>query len=133
MAATYDPTLATDADYVRFLVPDTDVTPATDAQFSDEEIAAVIAEEQSNGRTGASTKYFVAAVLLGILRSKFATLGEGRRRKIVDELEVEYGQHDSADEALEHRIDDLNAKGRRLLHPRPRLFKAYGSVDTTAA
>ncbi len=132
MSATYDPTLPTDIDYVRFLVPDTDVTPTTDAKFSDEEIAATIAEEQSRGRTGGSTKYFVTAVLLGILLSKFAARGEGIRRKEVDELELEFGPRDSAERALQRRIVDLERRGKFLLQPRPRLMKAYGSVDTTA-
>ena len=132
MSATYDASLPTDGDYIRFLVPDTDVTPATDASFSDEEIAAVIAEQQAKGRTGRSTKYFATAQLLGILRSKYATLGAGVREKKVDELSVEYGQHDSADQALEKRIEGLLSEGRRCLQPRPRLMKAYGSVNTTA-
>lgn len=132
MSATYDPTLPTDGDYVRFLVPDTDVTPSTDAKFSDEEIAAVVAEEQSRGRTGGSTKYFVTAVLLGILLGKFAARGEGIRRKEVDELELEFGPRDSAERALQRRIVDLERRGKFLLQPRPRLMKAYGSVDTTA-
>ena len=42
MSATYDPTLGTAKDSVRFRLGDTNVTPASNALLSDEEIAALL-------------------------------------------------------------------------------------------
>src|SRR5688572_29195622 len=42
MSATYDETLATDKDKIRSLLGDTNVSPASNALFTDEHIAAVL-------------------------------------------------------------------------------------------
>jgi hypothetical protein len=128
LAATYDPTLPTDKDYVRFLVPDTDVSPATDATFSDEEITAVIAEQTAKGRTGASTKYFATWQLLGIQLSTLASAGGGRKEKEVDDLRIGWGMDAGSADSLRERRSSMWAEGVRCLVPRPILMKAYGRV-----
>jgi hypothetical protein len=125
MAATYDPSLGTDRDYVRFLVPDRDTA---NPKFQDEEIDAVISEQQGKGRTGKSTKYFAAAQLVSVQISSNALTGNGIQRKEVDELEVEYGIDTGTKESLLNHQEWLLAEGRRCLAPRPRMFRAYGKV-----
>lgn len=119
MAATYDPTLPTDADHVRFLVGDTDTT---DALFQDEEIAAVLAEEAVTA-SGQSLKYFAAASLLSMLWARWSAAGQGISAKTVGRLHIEYGNQASVLSALEDRISFLRRRGAFLLMPRPKVFR----------
>lgn len=59
MSVSYDPSLSTDLDWVRFLAGDRDIT---NAQVSDEEIWALLEEEPN--------KYFAAAAVCEIILSK---------------------------------------------------------------
>ena len=66
MAATYDPTLATDRDRVRFNLADTDTTNAI---FQDEEITALLTAEGSvEGATAACLR---ALLTNAALRAKY--------------------------------------------------------------
>ncbi len=58
MAATYDASLASERDWVRFFIGDRDVTKAA---LQDEEIVAVIAEERTRAGAGDHVKYLAAA------------------------------------------------------------------------
>jgi hypothetical protein len=112
MAATYDPTLPTDRDWVRFLIGDTNVTPATDALFTDEEIDAVLTEQ--------SNKYLAAARLLSNLSARWAGAGRGVMSKRVDELSARWGVSGDTASALASRIAELRSLGM----PPPRVFKS---------
>lgn len=48
MTASYDSSLSTSRDWLRFRLQDTVVTPATSALFSDEELDALLAENGDN-------------------------------------------------------------------------------------
>lgn len=119
MAATYDPTLPSDADHVRFLVGDTDITAAL---FQDEEIAAVLAEETA---TGDALKWFAAASLLSILSARWASAGRGVFEKQVGRLRIQYGGQGSGDAlaVLAARISEMRRRGAFLLNPRPKVFR----------
>lgn len=117
MAATYDPTLPTDADHVRFLVGDTDTT---DALFQDEEIAAVLAEETASG---AALKWYAAASLLSILWARWSAAGHGITEKQVGRLRIQYGSQGSVLGSLADRISFLRQRGAFLLTPRPKVFR----------
>lgn len=110
MAATYDPTLATDRDWVRFLIGDRTVASA---RLQDEEIDAVLTEEQN--------KYLAAA------RCAEIAFGgtQGLVEKAVDDLRLKYS--DNADSAYWKYIESLREKGARLTYERPHMFKVLGT------
>lgn len=111
MPATYDPSLPTAKDWVRFLTGDRTVTAA---RLQDEEIDALVTEE--------GNKYLAAARALEIVT------GGGRGgviEKTVDDLKLRFS--DSADSALARYIKMLREKGHRLKLTRPSHFKVYGT------
>lgn len=118
MSATYDTTLATDRDHVRFLIGDTVVT---NAKLSDEEIDAVLDLETA---TGEALPYFAAARCLEALRSRWLGAGAGVLEKSVGELTLRYGGDQSSAATLETAIKDLRKRGATLLAPSPKVFRA---------
>lgn len=126
MAFTYDATLLTDRDWVRFYVPD---KVAAVAIYQDEEIDALIAEQMAKGRTGLSAKYYASASALRNLVGEYALVGGGLRRKEVDDLELEFGFQTASSKALQDKIDFLEKEGNKCLVPRPKLIQAMGSVS----
>lgn len=117
MAATYDPTLPTDRDHVRFLIGDTNVSSAV---LTDEEIAAVLGLETA---TGTALPFFAAARCLEAIRIRYATAGGGKLAKTVSKLSIQWGVDGSAAEALDHTINCLRERGAFLLSPRPRALR----------
>lgn len=130
MSQTYDPTLATDRDHVRFLIGDTSwffTTPEGTAKFSDEEIDATLTEQTSGG-TG--RKYCAAARLLSILQIRLASAGEGLLKKTVSELSREWGIDGNAAQVLETRIGDLRRECSRRISASPWQFRVAGNSST---
>lgn len=118
MSATYDPSLPTDRDHVRFLIGDTNVASP---QLEDEEIDAVIDEETA---TGEALKYFAAASALAALHARWTAQGSGVVDRQVGALRIRRAADStSANAAVMARISDLRARGAHLLTPRPRLFR----------
>jgi len=113
---SYSPSLPSDLDAVRFLVPDT-VTPGHELQ--DEEIAAVLAQQPSNGQSGlkSSAVYYAAAVCLARLHRKYMTSGRGKTSRKVSRLSVVYGTGSgiNIDIAVQTAIANLRKEGARLL------------------
>jgi len=105
VSATYDPTLPTDKDWVRFLIGDR--VEAT-AKLQDEEILAVLGEE--------ANKYLAAARCGEIIIS----LGQGAVSKSVDDLSITYG--DSAESSFRDHLRKLREEGAR------RLYKLSGAT-----
>lgn len=112
MASTYDSTLSTDKDWVRFLVGDTDV-PNT--QLADEEIAALLVEE--------SNKYLAAASALSTLLVTWSSSGKGVMEKQVGRLRIKRGLEDSAEQAVRNLIKELRIKGAGKTISKPKVFK----------
>lgn len=112
MSATYDSSLPTDKDYVRFLVRDT--VPAT-AQLQDEEIAALLTEE--------GNKYLAAAAALESLLTGWSSAGRGVIEKAVGKLRIRRGLDESADGAIRRYIDQLRTKGADLTVTPSKIFK----------
>lgn len=106
MSATYDPTLPADKDWVRFLIGDRG-TPTgagnnvSGTTLSDEEIAAVLAEE--------ANKYLAAARCGETIQAQ----GHGATSKSVGDLSISYG--DSPDSAYRKHLTRLRQKGAELL------------------
>ena len=100
----YNDSLATNRDWVRFLIGDTTCTE----KLSDQEIDALLVEEPN--------KYCAAAAALGYLLTKYAALGEGVLRKTVDELTVEYGGQGTPSpfDAIRLRISELRTRCGRV-------------------
>ena len=110
MAATYDEDLPTNRDHVRFLIDDTDTS---DANFSDAEIDAALADETA---TGAALKFYTAARLLEVLKVRYLKAGEGVEQKRVGKLMKQWGSGSTASEdAIQKRIGELRARGSWLL------------------
>lgn len=120
MSATYDPTLETDADKVRFLIGDT--TPST-AQLSDEEIEAALGMETA---TGAARPYFCAASLLSVLKGRWSVAAGGKTisRKQVGSLSVDYGLGVNVAGAVDARIAELRRRGAEILAPSPKVLRS---------
>jgi hypothetical protein len=100
VSATYNPTLPTDLDWVRFFIGDRTNDPS-EAKLSNEEITALLSEEPN--------KYYAAARAgeLYMIRAGDAI------RKTVDDLSVEYS--DDAGGAYRKHLDSLRAEGARQL------------------
>lgn len=125
MTATYNSTLPTNKDHVRFLIGDVDTTKP---KLSDEEILAVIEEESA---TGKSLKYFAAASCLSVLMTKWASTGEGEIEREIDDLRVRRGIDQSAAQAIRDRVMDLRKKGAFYLSSKPRHFKILTIIICT--
>lgn len=124
MTATYDPTLASDLDYVRFLVGDSDMT---DPAFQDEEIAAVLGFQTVNG---AALPYLTAADLLSMLAGKYSQAGQGKIQKTVSKLTLIWGINEDANTALQSRISWLRMRGAQLCSKRPFSLRIMGNSGT---
>jgi len=106
MAKTYNPSLPTNKDWVRFLTGDREETtgPAytmTKALLLDEEIAAVVAEE--------ANKWLAAARCGEVILAR----GKGAISKAVDGLSISWG--DSPESAYRAHIKGLRVKGCDVL------------------
>lgn len=124
MTTTYDPTLATDLDHVRFLIGDTDTTSAI---FQDEEISAVLGFQTA---PSAAIPYFAAADILSQLSGKYSVAGEGRIQKTVSKLTLIWGVNEDANSALQSRISALRKKGAQLASKRPFALRVMGNSGT---
>src|SRR5262245_50501418 len=105
MAATYDPTLPRDKDWVRLQIGDRgtfSAAPAiTGAVLSDEEINAILAEE--------ANKYLAAARLGDVILAK----GRGVVSKSVSSLSLSWG--DSPEGSYRAHLQRLRERGCQLL------------------
>lgn len=117
MTATYEPAHPHDRDLVRFLVGD---TSTSNAAIQDEEIDALLAAEAVTGRGRA---YLVAATVLSVLHTRWASSGKGIVEKWVDELRIRRGVADDSSRALELKIKELRATGAALAGTDPYVFK----------
>jgi len=111
VSATYDPTLPTDRDWVRFLSGDRVVASAV---LQDEEIDALIAEQVSINGSGNWTKYLAAAMAAGVILNKDGGSGTVTS-KTVGNLSIDYGSNDSADSAYRAYMKSLQERGCALL------------------
>lgn len=115
MAATFDPTLPTDKDWVRFLIGDTGPT----FSLEDETIDQVLIEENTNVDGSGPWSKYLAAYTAG---QAIIALGGDVVRKKVDGLEIDTAAGDP-ESAYRQRLDSLRAKGNELLMPKPRAFR----------
>lgn len=98
MTCTYDPTLPTDKDFVRFNIGDRDVRPGK-AKFEDEEIQAVVDLEGSK---------WLAAARMG---ETLLAQNRGVTSKSVDGLSLSFG--DSPESAYSKHLQRLREEGCR--------------------
>jgi hypothetical protein len=106
MSVSYDPTLATDLDWVRFLAGDRDTA---NAQVSDEEIWALLEEEPN--------KYFAAAAVAELILHKSGGLVD----KQVGDLRLKWT--DSPKSAYSDHINGLRARGAYEMDKTNYIFK----------
>ncbi len=96
MAATYD--LTTNVGKVRLLIGDTDVTPSTDAQFTDEEITAFLTMASNSILTAAgyALEAWAASITGGLTSEKIGDYSYSKKdaeNKL--KLAMEYKKQDS--------------------------------------
>jgi hypothetical protein len=103
MTVSFDPTLATDRDWVRFKIGDATVATAT---LQDETIDAILAQE--------ANKWFAAACCAQAIVGR----ARGLASKKVDDLHLTY--EDNADSAYARLIQELREEGALQLMERPR-------------
>lgn len=100
MAATFDPNLATNRDWVRFLIGDVDTA---NAQLQDQTIEAILVEEPN--------KYLAAASAGGLILSSG---GADVVSKKVGDLQVDYGGG-ASNEIYRDYLKGLRERGARDL------------------
>ena len=105
MAATYDPNISTDKDWVRLQIGDRAATFV----LQNEEITFILAEEPN--------KWYAAAACGELIIGSRKGIAE----KMVDNLRIEYG--DDADSAYAQHLQRLREEGARRLSPAPYAFK----------
>jgi hypothetical protein len=115
MADTYDASLPTDLDWVRFLIYDRDPTKA---RIHDSEIIAALAEEQAiaGGGTGHYLKYLTAASVGQALLAKSG----GVTSKHVEGLSISWGGKDYQD-----YLTTLRQRGIQLLLGPKHAFEVF--------
>lgn len=106
MSVTYDPTLSTDLDWVRFLCGDRDTA---NSQISDEEIHALLDEEPN--------KYFAAAAACEVILTKSGGLVD----KQVGDLRLKWS--DSPKSAYHDYIRGLRERGAYEMNRTNYIFK----------
>lgn len=122
MAVTYDSTLPTNRDWVRFLTRDTSLTAAA---LQDEEIDAMLLEESVS--VPAALKYVTAARVLNLLVSQWASTSHGLKSKTVGRLSLEWGGDAGNFQALHDRVDYLLRCAAELCEQRPLAFRTLGN------
>lgn len=122
MPITYDPTLSTDRDWVRFLTRDTNLVTAA---LQDEEIDAMLLEETV--RVPAALKYVTAARVLDLLVASWAGVSHGLKAKTVGRLKLEWGGDGGNLEALHERINYLLRRAAEICERRPLAFRTLGN------
>ncbi len=112
MTATFDPTLATDRDFVRQAIGDTDTS---EAQLTDEAIDAFLSEE--------SNKYRAAAMGLEFLLNSWIADGKGVVEKQVENLRIKRLINLSSVPAVRAQIDWLRRRGNYKLMQSSKVFR----------
>lgn len=104
MSATFDTSLSTDKDWVRALIGDTDVSPATDAFLADETIEAILTKEMN---------VFMAASRAARMVYMQLTGGGGIEDRKVGETRIRY----QAAQRFKQTADELKARGYTYAKP----------------
>ena len=115
----FNPTLATDLDWVRFLVGDV----AECEQVSDETIEAMLAQSELDHRRGTWNRYWVAAMVLDAMVVGWRASNRGVSEEEVSRLRIEYGgTSGSIDQMLSDKAKQYRIHAAWLMYPRPRLM-----------
>lgn len=124
MAATFDPALATDKDWVRLLTGDT----AAPFALQDETIEALLTEASAQGASAAGRKYCAAAQAGSMALAHWMHIGGGIVEKQVSKLSITYaggGSGSGATEAYTAYLQGLKAKCTELSLTAPAAIKAW--------
>lgn len=117
--ATYDPALSSDADWVRFLAGDKDVA---NPRLDDAEIEALLAAEQSNGKSGgqSSQVYLAAARAVEQMFTRWQVTAQGIVETQIGGLRLKRGDGSASREAIDGLVQSLRTRGNILLMGRTR-------------
>ncbi len=115
----FNPTLATDLDWVRFLVGDI----AECEQVSDETIEAMLAQATIDYKGGTWNRYWVAAMILDAMLIGWRARNGGVSKEEVSRLKLEYGgTGGNMDAMLGEKAKQYRIHAAWLMYPRPRLM-----------
>ena len=109
MAATYDPALGSDRDWVRFLIGDRDVTHPI---LQDENIDAILVEK--------SNKYCAAVIAAQAIVAQ----SKGLVEKAVDDLKLRWS--DNAKSTYNEYIKSLQGRCAQASLKQPAVFRVLG-------
>lgn len=112
MSFSYDPSMASETDWVRRLIGD---TVDTGHQLEDEEIAAFLDVE--------ANRYYAAAAALESMLATWQRQGAGVTEKAVGRLRIRRGDSASAAETAKSLIENLRRRGAAEASPRPRVLR----------
>lgn len=135
MACTYDDTLPTDRDFVRFLIGDVDVPDG--CFFQDEELDAVIQEVMaiSPGGRALGTKYCAASLAWNNLLARLGSIRGDNTvgpivEKMVGRLRLTFGggRDNTLQEALERYGNYLASRCAELSSARPVYFESLAKT-----
>lgn len=118
---TYDETQATSANVVKFHLRQTGTTAAT-RDFSDEEIAAVLARASLSTTT--ANEYWTAAEMLRALILKHGIVGGGIDTRKLSKLQITYGGRNTKLEVLIKLRDDFKRSAALYSRTKPRMARA---------
>lgn len=123
MAATFDPALSTDKDWVRLLIGDT-AAPFT---LQDETIEALLTEALALGASALGSKYCAAAQAGEVALSRWTASGGGTVEKQVSKLKISYigSSNSGATDAWRGYLAGLKTKCTQLSLTRPAVIKAW--------
>lgn len=111
MPSTYDDSLPTSKDHVRFLIGDV----TSPFEMSDEGIATILADTGITGNDQAM-RHIAAADCLGALRAKWLGSGRGVIERQIGRLRIDRGETLTSTRALDTRIQWLRERGAWFLN-----------------
>ena len=108
MAKSYDSSLSTDKDWVRFLIGDT----GSFLHMTDEEITGLLALQTA---ASPASRYFASSEAIMILYARWAAEGKGTVERQISKLRIRKSEGSSEARAVERRSDELKRRGAFLL------------------
>lgn len=131
MATSYDPSLPTDRDRIRFLVRDTSAV----FRFQNEEIEFYILEESTLGTEPVCVQYEVAILLLSRILSDMSQSGASsgvddvRRIEYATGEKVEFGKGSWTVDQIKTTIQEYRMRAAKCANRKPnRYLRAMGSA-----
>lgn len=120
----FNPALATDLDWVRFLVGDWKDCP----QVPSELIEAMLIDAADTYGAGKWNRYWVAAMVLEAMIVQWRASTKGTAEEEVSRLRIKYGGTGGLmDQMLTDKANAYRTHAAWLMHPKPKAFAILGT------